>query len=213
MSKEKSLKIFAWSLSSVVTAVALLAWLQSIDWNISGISTYELFPLFGLLAFSIMWSHYIVSVVREYLKIDKEQLKTYIEVTSFVVLVAIFLHPGLLVWQLWRDGFGLPPESYIQNYVSPSLRWAAVLGTVSLFVFFAYELRRRYSAKTWWKYIFHATNLAMVAVFIHSLKLGTNLQSGWLQVIWYFYGLTLFSALGYIYWQRYKDIKLHLHSR
>ena len=196
------LKTFAWSLGALVVVVAFMAWAESIRWRVFRVDSYQLFPLFGLLAFSVMWSHYIVSAVRQYLDIAKAELKNYIEITSFLVLAALFLHPGLLVWQLWRDGFGLPPGSYLQNYVSPMLRWAALLGTVSLFIFFAYELRRRYSERQWWSYVRVATDLAMIAVFVHGLKLGRNLQSGWLESVWYVYGVTLLAAMAYTYWLR-----------
>src|SRR3989344_5422163 len=96
----KQLNIFAWGLSFAAIALAILAWGQTYEWDVIGISTYLLFPLFGLLAFSLMWSHYIASALRQYLKIDKSALHNYLEITSLLVLVFILLHPGLLTWQL-----------------------------------------------------------------------------------------------------------------
>ncbi len=206
-SKTTSLQIFAWTLSTIAGLLALLAWGQGVHWKVWHISTFRLFPLFGLLAFSLMWSHYIVSAVRQYLGIDKKYLHTYIEVTSLLVLAAIFAHPGLLEWQLWRDGFGLPPGSVLQHYVAPSLRLSAVLGMVSLLVFLAYELRRWYSDRSWWQYVGYATDIAMIAIFIHSLKLGTTLQHGWLRAVWYSYGVTLLAALSYIYYRKFTNAK------
>ena len=58
-----------------------------------------------------MWAHYIVSATRQQLGIDKRVLHTYIEVTGWLVLILIILHPGLLEWQLFHDGLGLPPGS------------------------------------------------------------------------------------------------------
>ena len=204
MSKTAIVKIFAWSLSSLVALIAIIGWGQGIRWQLGGISTYQLFPLFGLLAFSVMWSHYIVSVVRQIMGVDKKQLHLYIEVTGGVVLFAIIMHPGLLEWQLWRDGFGLPPGSILQNYVAHSLRWAALLGMISLLIFLAYELRRWFSDRGWWPIIAVATDIAMVAIFIHAINLGTQLQQGWLQTIWYFYGVTLAAVLVYIYYNKFK---------
>lgn len=91
------LKTFAWSLSALVSTVAVLAWGQLYDWGLSGLSIYQLFPLFGLLAFSLMWSHYIVAVVRLHGGIDSSVTKSYFEATSFVVLVSILLHPATCV--------------------------------------------------------------------------------------------------------------------
>ena len=203
MDKLAKLKLFAWGLSLGVAVVAVAGWGQQLRWQLGGISSYKLFPLFGLLAFSLMWSHYIISAVRQYLNIEKSQLKNYIETTSMGVLAALALHPGLLVWQLWRDGFGLPPSSYLQNYVAPTLRWVAVLGSISLFIFFAYELRRIYSDRSWWKYVVYATDAAMVAIFVHSLNLGSTLKNSWLGTLWYVYAALFAAALGYIYYKKF----------
>ena len=70
---------------------------------------------------------------------------------------------------------------------------------VSLAVLLVYELRRWYEDKQWWQYISYATDAAMILLLIHALKLGHNLQTGWLRIVWLFYGVTLILALGYIY--------------
>jgi hypothetical protein len=207
MNKTKSLQAFAWGLSIVVCVIAVMAWLPSLHGRFSSISSYKLFPLFGLLAFSLMWAHYIVAGLRVFFGIPKEVLANYFEVTSLAVLAVLLLHPGLLVWQLWRDGFGLPPGSYLDNYVAPSLGWVALLGTVSWFVFLTYELRRKFRNRSWWKYIQYASDAALAAVFYHSLRLGTNLQEGWLRSLWYFYGITYIIALFIIYQHKFTVAK------
>ena len=196
--QQKKLNIFAWLLSAVVSAIAFASWGQTYKWELVGLSTYQIFPLLGILAFSIMWSHYIVSVVRQYLNIDKSTVTKYFNITSMVVLTAIMLHPGLLIWQLWRDGLGLPPGSYL-NYVAPMLKWVTLLGTVSFFVFMAYELRHKFGDRKWWKYVSYSSDAAMLAVFYHGLRLGTQLQEGWFVAVWYFYGITLIGSLIYIH--------------
>ncbi len=197
------LKVFAWALSMAAIFIAIIGWGQGIHWQVSKISAYKLFPLFGLTAFGVMWSHYIVSAARQYVGIDKKEISTYFEITSWIVLIAIIMHPGLLELQLWRDGFGLPPGSVVNNYVAQSLKWAAWLGMISLLIFLAYELRRWFSDKGWWRAIEIATDIAMVAIFVHALNLGTGLQRGWLRSVWIFYGITLLGALGYIYFKHY----------
>lgn len=121
-----------------------------------------------------------------------------------MVLVAILLHPGLLIWQLWRDGFGLPPGSYLRNYVAPNMAWVALLGTISLLVFLSYELRRIFATKRWWRFVQYASDIAMLAVFYHGLRLGSNLQRGWFKWLWLAYGLTLALALIYIYTTKFR---------
>lgn len=205
--KASWLNISAWLLAVIVLSLAIIAWGQALRWQIYPISTYKLFPVFGLIAFSLMWAHYVIGVGRQILKVDRAQVKLFFEITSFLVLVAILLHPGLLVYQLMRDGFGWPPGSYIHNYVAPTLEWAALLGTVSWFLFLSYELRRWFKNRGWWKFVQMASDAAMIAILFHSLYLGTQLKHGWLRQVWLFYGLTLIVSLIYIYYHKLKIAK------
>ncbi len=203
MTKDVKLQIFAWSLSALVVLLAFLGWGQGLHWQFGHLSVYSFFPLLGLMAFSIMWSHYIISAARQHFLIDKSVLKTYIEVTGWIVLILILLHPGLLEWQLSKDGFGLPPCSVLNNYVAASLRLFAVFGFIGLFLMLAYELRRWFSQKSWWQYLGYAIDAGTLLLFFHSLKLGQNLQHGWLKVVWLFYGISLVLALSYMYYLKF----------
>jgi hypothetical protein len=213
------LRLFAWTFSIIVCALSLTAWGQMNSWQLAGLSTYQIFPLFGLLAYSLMIGHYVVAAVRQALGIDKTVVQRYFEATSWAVLVLICLHPGLLIWQLWRDGAGLPPGSYGQ-YVGSALKWVAVLGTVSLLIFFAYELRRWFGKRPWWRFVGYASDLAMLAIFYHGLRLGSTLQSGWFYYVWLLYGAFLGSALVYMHTvhprrpsQRQAHAHAHPHGR
>ncbi len=194
-----SLRVFAWSLSSAVTLLAVYVWWNGYAGSIS--SVYQVFPLFGLLAFSLMWSHYIVAAKRLYFGIEAKETKVYFEITSAVVLAAILLHPGLLMWQLWRDGLGLPPVSYIQFY-GEGLLLPLMFGSISLTIFLVYELRRKFKDRSWWKFVQYANDGAMILIFIHGLKLGSQLQSSWFVYVWYFYGVTLIASIAYMYGQK-----------
>lgn len=196
----------AWGVSVGAVVLAVLAWGQGNSWQLSGISTYQLFPLFGLLAFSLMWVHYVMAALRLHFGIEKAVLKSYFEVTSLAVLVAVLLHPALLAWQLWRDGLGLPPASEL-NYLGPNMKASIVIGMVSLTVFLAYELRRIFDQKSWWKFVQYASDLAILLIVLHSLKLGSQLRSGWYLTVWYFYALTLIVSLAYIYSKKLKNHK------
>lgn len=194
----------AWGTTLGAVLVVFVAWGQYLGWNMDALSVYTLFPLFGLTAFSIMWSHYIVAAKRKYLGFPKEVTKDYFEKTSWAALVAFTLHPGLLIWQLWRDGMGLPPNSYL-TYVGPALKGAVALGSISLLIFLAYEFHRKFGKKSWWKYVQYLSDVAMFAIFYHGLKLGGNLQSGWFRYVWYFYGLSLVISIIYIYFGKQKN--------
>lgn len=198
MPKEKSFSLFAWLLSVAVTFIAIFAWGQGLNWQFSNINSYTLFPLFGLLAFSLMWAHYIVAAGKKFHGLDKNLTNQYFEITSLVVLGAIILHPTILIWQLWRDGMGLPPGS-VYAYVGPALKLAVTLGVLSWLIFMAYEFRRKFRKKSWWKYVQYSSDVAMFLIFVHSLSLGSNLQSGWFRYLWLAYGITYGVVLIYLY--------------
>jgi hypothetical protein len=183
----------AWSLSAIVTILAIVVWGQDFGWHLSA-DAYLLFPVLGLTAYSIMWSHYIAGTARELLGLGKDVLKEYYRWTGFIVLALICLHPGLLILQRFVDGHGLPPGSY-ETYVAPGLGWITLLGTASLLVFLAYELYRVYGGRGWWHYVTEAGDLAMLAIFYHGLRLGLQLQHGWYRYVWWFYGVTLVAVL------------------
>lgn len=197
----------AWGTSGAVVLIAGVAWWQLYGEQFSELNIYQFFPLLGLLAFSLMWSHYIVSVIRQHFKVESQALHRYFEVTSGAVLVAILLHPGLLAWQLWRDGVGLPPGSY-KLFVGASAYWAVLIALLAWTLFISYELRRVYGKKPWWKFVQYGSDGAMFLIFFHALKLGSNLQSGWFRTVWYFYGVTLTGALLYMYTAKWRGRKL-----
>ncbi|MBI2592026.1 hypothetical protein HYW36_00950 [Candidatus Saccharibacteria bacterium] len=188
---EQNFTFLAWTVTATVAVLAILAWGQGIGWQLGSLSTYGIFPLLGLLAFSLMWSMYAVGFGRRRWQVGNLGLSQYYKVIPLVILAAILLHPGLLVWQLWRDGFGLPPESYWQHYVVPAARWAVLISSTAWLVFIAYELRYRYRQKSWWKYMETLADLALIGIYFHALRLGSQLQHGWFRYVWYFYGLSL----------------------
>jgi hypothetical protein len=195
--------IGAWTLAVIVCALAIIVWGQYYGWRLLPISPYQLFPLLGLLAFSIMWSHYMATALRSLLDLDAHVLARYFQLTGYAVLVLICLHPGILIYQRFRDGYGLPPHSY-ESYVAPGLGWVTLIGTASLLVFLAFEFRRVYGKRSWWRYVADASDAAMLAIMYHGLRLGTQIQSGWFRGVWLFYFVTLVAALAYKYTRRYQ---------
>ncbi len=196
--------IAAWSLAAIVSIIAIAAWGKDYSWHILPINTYQLFPLLGLLAFSIMWSHYVAVVLRDRLDLDSSVLGGYFRLTGYAVLGLICLHPGILIYQRLRDSYGFPPHSY-ESYVAPGLGWVTILGTASLLVFLAFELRRIYGKRPWWHYVADASDVAMLTILYHGLRLGGQLRHGWFRGVWLFYTITLVLALVYKYSRRYQQ--------
>jgi hypothetical protein len=191
----------AWSLSLVVCLLAILSWGHDYNWQLLPINNYVLFPLLGLLAFSLMWAHYMAGALRQLLGLKPAVLSRYFKLTSSVVLVLLFLHPGLLIYQRFRDGFGLPPHSY-ESYVAPGLGWVTLLGTVSWLAFMAFEFRRFYGKRSWWHFVTEAGDAAMLAIVYHGLRLGHQLH-GWFLGVWWFYAAALVMVLINKYYRKY----------
>lgn len=194
---DRSVRLLAWGISDTSLILAFVVWFSSLGWDFSKINSYTIFPLFGLAAFSLMWSHYIVGAKRRYFGKEKSLLNNYFKSTSLIVLICILAHPAILMTQLYLDGYGYPPQSYLENYIAPSLAWAAGLGSISLIIFLLFELHRKFKDKKWWKYIDYAQLAAMAFIFIHGLALGRHVQSGWFKYVWIFYGVSFVVAVVY----------------
>lgn len=199
MNNKNIVKVCSWLLSLVVVLLALLVW-SSERLTGSSVTIYKLFPVLGLVAFSLMWTHYIVGAIRRVMKVEAPVVGQYYKYTSWLVLALILLHPGLLIYQLNKDGFGLPPKSYLTVYAEPVMKFAIMFGTISLLIFLAFEFKKKFGKKSWWKFIEYAQILAMGLIFYHGLTLGRELSVPWYRVVWFFYGVSLISALIYNYW-------------
>ena len=196
----KNLALFAWSVSGFVVLLGLLHWAQWLDWQFSELNLYRLFPLFGLLAFSLMWSHYVTFAARVYSGQERGITKTYSRYTGYAVLGFLLLHPGLLAWHIYTDGYGLPPASF-QEYVGGALYGFLLLGTISFMIFMLYELHRWFARKSWWKWIVGLNHVAMLLIVVHAIKLGGSLMGGWFQITFVGYAVVL--VLIYLYlWDR-----------
>lgn len=192
------LTYFAWGLVTAVSLLAVYVWGHSLNWQLGHLTVYQFFPLLGLLAFSIMWTHYMTGALKGYTQ-STANLQNYFKFTGYVVLGAILLHPGLLILQRFIDGYGLPPKSYT-SYVAPGKGWIVTLGSISWLAFIAFEFRRLFEKRTWWKYVLYAGDGAMVAIFYHGLQLGSQLQMGWYIAVWYLYGISLITVLIFKYY-------------
>lgn len=187
----------AFGISLLAALTAFLVWSSSYQWHIPLNTFYVIFPLLGLMAFSIMWSQYMAGPLRHFSG-SQADLKKYYSVTGWAVLVLIILHPSLLIAQRFLDGYGLPPHSY-ETYVAPSLAWVTLLGSACLLVFLVYGAQRYLHKYSWWRYETILNDLAVLGIFYHSLRLGSQLQMGWFRYVWYFYGITIIAVLVHSY--------------
>jgi len=193
---KQNITLIAWGLFVVANALAFWAWSQL---GVRFDNPYRLFPLFGLIAFSTMWGHYVVWALREWSGADKEKTQLYSQVTHVVVFIALVLHPILLIYQLRADGFGLPPDSY-RAYVGEGLVAWVLVGMAAWIGFLLFEIRKWLQKKeTLWKWVMGANHLAMLAVVLHALKLGQSVKQSQLKYIWPLYGITLLGIYYYLW--------------
>ncbi len=187
------------ALTVTTLGLGLFAWGMGLHGRID---RYDLFPLLGLMAWMLMWLHYVSGSLKRYARLadDHAVLKKYFRVTSMVVLVLILLHPALLYAGLFADGLGLPPASTFAVYASDAMRVALVLGYISLTVFLLFELGHWFRKRGWWKYIEYASMAAMFGIFIHALVLGSELSTGWFRGVWLALGVILALSLAYNHW-------------
>ena len=189
---KKYINIKAWGTFLLANALAFVAW-QNLDTSTTGI--YRLFPLLGLFAFSTMWGHYMVWALRDWS--GAPEVPMYSKITQYFVLLCLLLHPALFIYQLNKDGLGLPPASY-EAYLGKSLVPFVFLGMVSLFAFLAYEFKKWLSGKKVWKYILIANHIAMIAILIHGFRLGSVIENTYFYFVWIAYAFSLGVVLFYL---------------
>ena len=124
-----------------------------------------------------MWVHFVVGALRRYGGVANEGRDVFKTVSMGLVLALILLHPGLFWLALYLDGFGLPPQSYMEVYATQL--GFLVLGTLGLVIFLAYELKRFFGGRRWWKYIEWLQAVGMAAIFVHAIGLGSELTIDW----------------------------------
>ena len=184
----------AWALAATTTVLALVAWLPSIN---TKPTAYDVSAILGLVAFGLMWGHYVSGAVRRTMGDSQQSLQTYYQATSYVVLVSILLHPAIFYSALFRDGLGLPPQSFLSVYTDAPERIAISMGTAAFFTFLLFELKRWYKQKSWWYIVEWANIVAMLFILWHGFKLGGEAGSGWFVTIWTLYAISFVAAVAY----------------
>lgn len=186
-----------WALGVFVVISSLTVWMGNREPGQEVLTIYDIFPLFGLMAFGLMWTHFVMGALRRYGNVPAVKDSIYKTASFGIVLGLLILHPGLLWLGLYLDGLGPPPFSYINAYSTQLL--AVGLGSIGLTIFLAFELHRWFKNRTWWKYVEWAQIVGMAAIFYHAIELGGELQMDWFMAVWWFYGITLALSILYSY--------------
>lgn len=179
-----------WILLVFLLGTAFYAWGSGFSWHFSQLSLYRFFPLLGMAAWLTMFTHYLWGALRW-----KSPL--YSQLSGYLVLLCLLLHPGIFGLAQYRAGKGFPPFNYYR-YFPPSFNWAVLLGSTAVLVFLSYEVLHRLKNKPaiarHWQWISLAQAAAMFLILFHSLKLGSQLQMGWFRLLWGLCGIILVPA-------------------
>lgn len=201
---------FPWLLLITVTLAPFIAWAQARSWQFNTLTALSLFPLLGLWAWSIMWTHYAYGTLILCNPSRFKKSQAYSRVSRYAVLALILFHPNLLVWNQWNIRGILPPES-IYGYVDSSLKVFVFFGTLSFLTFLSFEIFERLRNKAWvqrqWRWISLSQMVAMVLIFFHALAIGQTTNTTWFEYYWVLLGCLLipcFGVIGRADWQTTK---------
>lgn len=187
--------------------MVLYVWAVDLNWQLSGVSAITIFPLLGLLAFVIMWWHFLLGFMKD---IDPrfERFKTLYKTSSIFVLLLILLHPLLLAFFGISNNIANPPGFYYQ-YVGETNAIFVTLGVVALVIFLLYDLAKWLKKHDFvnnnWDIIDTIDDIAFIMVFAHSLVLGHHVQAGWFGMIWLALGISGFVFIGFKHWRKITD--------
>lgn len=188
---KSSIKTIIWAGTALIYVVPFVRWGSGINWDISNITTLTLFPLFGLWAYLQMWMHYFVGAIKRRHP-DKYNYQPWFDRSSYAVLVLILLHPALLAFYGFTNNFSATDYVGSANYISVLFAYVALAG------FLLYDLAKAFKGSVFWeskKGLIKAVSIvSMVVIFLHSIKLGQHLQSGWFLTVWF----ALFAAFVFL---------------
>jgi hypothetical protein len=194
--QQNSFNKFVWSIFALAIILPFIAWSAMLGWDYSTVDLYTFFPLLGITAWMIMWTHFVSGAVR----IRNPHLKKpayYSKVSGYLVLAAILLHPGILALAQYQNEAGLPPASFF-SYLGDSARIAVLYGSISLLVFLSFEFFDRMRHKQWVKqanlWISLSQSAAMILIFIHGLRIGPTI-TGWFVYVWLLFGAVLLPCM------------------
>ena len=168
--------------------------LKELTWSLNFDSILiNLFPAFGLTAFSILWLHSMSGVFEPWLRKNFNFYK-FVHNTALIILLCIILHPLSLFLLL---DFKLGDLLFGSHVLYIRL---GIIGWLLLITYDIGKALKKYNffVRNWRKVLLVST-IGFLFTFFHSLNLGSDLQSGPLRVVWIFYGTTAILATIYTY--------------
>lgn len=183
---------YRWVTLTLLMALPLLSLLSVYEFQ-PPLTARAIFPLLGVWAWFIMWTHYAFWWIEKHNEVIKPN-NNYDKISMWLVLALILLHPGLLALEQYRLFGVLPPESF-NTYVSADLQVFVSMGSLALLLFLGYEVAHRLRSSDWLKrrrgWVSVSQAAAMILIFIHGLMIGETVLQGWMLIIWILLGIVL----------------------
>jgi hypothetical protein len=176
--------------SALAVLYPALVRVTSLEWS-GDTFLGNLFPLFGLLAFTMLWLHIVGAGLEGWLR-QYVDFEAFVEKTSFLILILMLLHP-MLALVTYDFNLGVLGGEYGV--------WFVRLGLVGLALLLVYDVGRALKSRAFfirhWQKVLIVSTIGFFIIFYHSLSIGSDLQTGFLRILWIFYGVT--AALSFIY--------------
>lgn len=176
-----------WLMLGLVWLASIILWLTSLAGDVN--SMYQFFPILGILAWTTMWTQYLVGSIGWPLK-----NKAFTKWSEAIVLFLIVMHPTIFLVQRFIDTGLLPPASYL-TYVGSTRAWTITIAVAALATFLLYDVLKRFNGKLikrrLWAYVSLLQAAAMTAIFIHGFTIGTSMNSPYFATWWILLGLLL----------------------
>lgn len=178
--------------SILAVGIPVFYYIKNVPWGDSSL-TASLFPLFGFIAFTLLWLHAISGVFEEWLR-KQFNFDSFVYWTSWVIFISIILHPLLLL---------ILVKFNVGAILAASSNPWILTGITGLTLLLTYDVGKALKKYEFfvrnWNKILIISNIGFIFIFFHSLNIGQDLQSGFMRGLWIFYGVTAILAIIYTY--------------
>ena len=191
---KKVIKYLIYAVAVISVVYPVIVWYGRVDLVFDGTLLLNLFPVFGLLAISIMWLHVVGGALRPWLEkyIDFQK---FVSKSSVIVLFLIIFHPLALF-----TGVGIRNIGLVFKLNNPKYIWLAVIAWLILV---GYDVAKKFKNRQFfvkhWETVKLISTIGFFLALSHSLGLGSDLQVGSLRSVWIFYGISAIIATIYTY--------------
>lgn len=177
--------------ATLAVIVPIFAHIRNVSWGNSSLLV-NIFPTFGLLAFTLLWLHAMSGVFEEWLR-ERFEFDKFVHWTAIIILLSMILHVLMLLIIIRFNILSLFEHN-------PT---AILLGIVGFVLLLTYDIGKILKSREFfvrhWNKILVVSTTGFILIFFHALMIGSDLQNGFMRILWIFYGVTAILATIYTY--------------